>query len=380
MQSSSKSPETEQIRRSVRGAIQTKIGLTRNPLFCPSCAIKHALRRPLYASIGIVLAQLAPDSHWMGNGKPGRAVNFSIVIAPRAVMPLRSVWKGSLRFSLVSVPVEAYTAAERGDGEIHFNQLHDTCHSRIRYKKTCPIHGEVANDEIVSGYEYEKDKYVVFDPGELNKLRPEGNRTISIDTFITPDEVDPIYYDGRTYYLAPDSAAAEKPYAVLSQAMSKMKRYGMASVILHGKEELVLIRPLKGLLTMTMLHYASQVRDPSVLKDELPNATANPQELKLAQQLIEASTSKRFDFSRYEDTYSEELKKLIEAKVAGREIVAPPAASEEETPIINLMDALRKSVQQNKREASSGRASKARKSLTSQLSKPSGTARRRKTS
>jgi DNA end-binding protein Ku len=296
------------------------------------------------------------------------------------MMALRSVWKGSLRFSLVSVPVEAFTAAETGDGEIRFHQLHEKCHSRIRYKKTCPIHGEVPNDEIVSGHEYAKDKYVVFEPGELSKLRPEGDRSISIDTFVNPDEIDPIYFDGRTCYLVPDSAAAEKPYAVLCQAMTKLARYGLAAVILHGKEELVLVRPLDGLLTMTMLHYASQVRGPGVIKDELPKVSVNPREVKLAQQLIEASTDENFDFSKYEDQHTAELRNLIEAKVKGKEIVAPPAESEEEVPIINLMDALRKSVQQTKRPAMRTKASKARKTLASHLSKSAGSQRRRKTS
>ena len=294
-------------------------------------------------------------------------------------MALRSVWKGVLRFSLVSVPVEAYTAAERGNGELHFHQLHDKCHSRIRYKKICPIHGEVGNDEIVSGYEYEKVKYVIFEPGELGKLRPQGDRSISVDTFVTPDEVDSVYYDGRTYYLVPESAAAEKPYAVLCQAMSKLNRFGMASVILHGKEELVLVRPIESLLAMTMLHYASQVRSPKVLNDELPSVTVNQQELKLAQQLIEASTDNRFDFSKYEDKHTQLVRKLVEAKIAGQDVVTPPAESEEEVPIINLMDALRKSVQQTKR-STGGKAGKARKTLASHLSKSASTARRRKSS
>jgi DNA end-binding protein Ku len=295
-------------------------------------------------------------------------------------MALRSMWKGFLRFSLVSVPVEAYTAAERGDGEIHFNQLHDKCHSRIKYKKTCPVHGEVPNDEIVSGYEYAKDKYVIFEPGEIAKVRTEGDRSIAIDTFIEPSEVDPIYYDGRTYYLAPQNAAAEMPYAVLCQAMEKMNRYGVATVVLHGKEELLLVRPLDGVLTMTMLHYQSQVRAPSVLKEELPSVKVQTQELKLAQQLIEASTADEFDFSQYEDKHSEHLKKLIEAKVEGKEIVSTPSA-EEETPIINLMDALKKSVQQTKRTAAKPKAEKARKTLATRLAKPTnGEKRRRKTS
>lgn len=281
-------------------------------------------------------------------------------------MALRSLWKGALRFSLVSVPVEAFTAAEKGEGEIHFNQLHDKCHSRIRYKKTCPIHGEVPNDEIVMGYEYEKDKYVIFEPGELEKPNSDRSRSLVIDTFIPPDEIDPIYYDGRTYYLTPESQAAEQPYAVLYQAMAKMNRCGLATITLHGKEELVLLRPLDGLLTMTMLYYQSQVRKPELIREEIPQAAGparvKAQELKLAQQLIEASTDKRFDFSNYEDQRTEHLKQLIEAKIAGKEIVQPPEEAEEVS-VINLMDALRKSVKKTK-----GQAAKARGALADQLS------------
>src|SRR5262245_20648895 len=115
-------------------------------------------------------------------------------------MPLRSIWKGNIRFSLVSIPVEAFSAAEPEE-QIRLNQLHEECHSRIRYKKVCPIHGEVGNDEIVTGFEYENDKYVVVDRDEVKKAQTKGDRAIAIDTFISPDEIDPIYYEGQTYYL-----------------------------------------------------------------------------------------------------------------------------------------------------------------------------------
>jgi DNA end-binding protein Ku len=310
------------------------------------------------------------------NGGPPRIIHHEQAEGPVA---LRSAWKGVIRFSLVSVPVEAYTAAESGHGEIHFNQLHDKCHSRIRYKKTCPIHGEVSNDEIVSGYEYEKDKYVILDKDELDSSRKKGDRSITIDTFVEPDTIDPIYYDGRTYYLTPDSAGSEKPYALLCQAMAKMGRYGVANIVLHNKEELALVRPLDGVLTMTMLSYESQVRSPATVKEEIPEVKANTQEMKLAQQLIDASTADKFDFSQYTDTHTDKLRELIDAKVAGKEIVAPPEV-EEDARVINLMDALKKSVQQQKKKAPvSAKAKQARKMLASQLSRSGeGTAPRRR--
>jgi DNA end-binding protein Ku len=261
-------------------------------------------------------------------------------------MALRSIWKGNIRFSLVSVPVEAFTAAEPEE-EIRLNQLHDECHSRIRYKKTCPIHGEVTNDEIVTGFEYDKDKYVVVDRNEVEQAQIKGDRSINIETFVTPDEIDPMYYDGQTYYLVPGKGGAEKPYAVLREAMKKVKRWGMATVVLHAREHIVMIRPVDNLLTMTMLHYKSEVRSPDVLKDEVPDAKFNAQELKLAQQLIEASTDKKFDLGQFHDHSNEQLRELIESKVEGKEVVVPEQ-TEDDVPVINLMEALKKSVQKSK--------------------------------
>src|ERR1700674_5406928 len=119
-------------------------------------------------------------------------------------MAARSAWKGFLKLNLVTVPVKAFTATSSGGGEIHLNQLHSVCNSRIQYKKTCPIHGEVPSGEIVSGYEYTKGQYVVVDTDEISKLRSEDDKAITIDTFIAPTVIDPVYYTGKTYYLVPD--------------------------------------------------------------------------------------------------------------------------------------------------------------------------------
>src|SRR4051812_12798528 len=131
----------------------------------------------------------------------------------------RPSWSGSIRLSLVSVPVKGYTALEAEKARISLNQLHEECHSRIKYKKTCPVHGEVPNDEIVLGHQYGPDQYAVIDPDEVNKLRPERERAVNIDRFVSPDQIDPIYYSGQTYYLLPDGKQGPKPYAVLQKAM-----------------------------------------------------------------------------------------------------------------------------------------------------------------
>ena len=134
-------------------------------------------------------------------------------------MAARSTWKGYLKINLVSVPVKAYTANASGGGEVRLNQLHKECNSRINYKKTCPIHGEISNDQIVSGFEYSKGQYVIVDPEELDKLRTEDEKSINIQTFIAEDAVDPIYYSGKTYYLVPDGPVGQKAYSVVQQAM-----------------------------------------------------------------------------------------------------------------------------------------------------------------
>jgi DNA end-binding protein Ku len=257
-------------------------------------------------------------------------------------MAARSSWKGYLRLSLVSVPVKAYTATTTGGGEIHLNQIHADCHSRIKYQKTCPVHGEVANDAIVSGYEFAKGQFVVIDPDELDKLRSESDKAIQIDSFVAPDTLDPIYFNGRTYYLVPDGPIGQKPYVLLHQGMNDLGRYAIARVVLHGREQVVLLRPVGKLLAMTMLSYENQVVKPATFEPEVPPQEIAHAELELVETLVKAQTAKEFDFAKYKDMYTENLTRLIEAKVAGQEIVTPPA--HEETQVINLMEALKQSV------------------------------------
>jgi DNA end-binding protein Ku len=290
-------------------------------------------------------------------------------------MPARSSWKGFLKLSLVSVPVKAYTATASGGGEVRLNQLHAECHSRINYKKTCPIHGEVPNDQIVSGFEYSKGQYVIVDPEEVEKLRTPDEKAINIDAFVPPSTVDPTYFSGKSYYLIPDGPVGQKPYALLVQGMEEMKRHAVAQVVMHGRDQLVLIRPMDGLLNMAILNYDNQVTKPAAFEEEAPKAKAEPEELKLAKTLIEASSPKQFDFSKYKDHYTEKLTQLIEKKVAGEEVVAPPV--HEHAPIINLMDALKESlakVQKAEPEA----AEKPPKKMAESARKPARGAAKRK--
>lgn len=289
-------------------------------------------------------------------------------------MAARSSWKGFLKLSLVSVPVKAYTANASGSSEIRLNQLHAECHSRINYKKTCPIHGEVPSDQIVSGYEYSKGQYVVVDTDELEKLRTEDDKAVNIDTFITPDELDPVYSSGRTYYLVPDGPVAQKSYVVLQKAMVELDRYAVARVVMHGKEQVVWLRPMDGLLSMTILNYENEVAKPSAFEEEIVKPAIEADELKLAKTLIEASTSKKLDFAKYKDLYTEKLTQLVEAKVAGKEIVAAPV--HEHAQIINLMDALRQSVAKAQESAPAGSDVKPPKKMAASRKPESGAAQK----
>lgn len=267
----------------------------------------------------------------------------------------RPSWRGFLRLSLVAVPIEAYPAAAPGKGEIHLNQLHEECHSRIRYKKFCPIHGEVSNDEIVQGYEYAKDQYVVMEPGEREALRTQGERAMNIDRFVPLESIDPFYYSGRNYYLLPDGAAGEKPYRVLSQAMIDEECCALGQIVFSGREEIALIRPVDRVLTMSLLNYASQLKPLSDFSSEVSDERARADELKLARTLIQQTSSTEAGVDQYRDTYTEQFKAAIEAKVEGREVVVPEA--EEEVPVVNLMDALRNSL---KKRGARSRAEPAR--------------------
>src|SRR5262249_39125338 len=155
--------------------------------------------------------------------------------------------------------VEAFNAFPADRGEIHFHQLHASCHNRIRYQKVCPEHGDVDKSEIVSGYEYEKGKYVEIDPDELDALRSEGERTLTIHAFMPPDGLDPIYYDGRMYYLAPAGSLANEAYAVLVAAIERQERDGIGQMLWSGHDQLVRLRSRDGILIVGMLRYAEDL-------------------------------------------------------------------------------------------------------------------------
>lgn len=256
-------------------------------------------------------------------------------------MAPRSSWKAFLKLSLVSVPVRGFTASKSG-GDIRLNQLHKDCNTRVKYQKVCPEHGELASGQIVKGYEHSKGEYVIIDDDELEKLRTENDHSISIEGFIPPDAVDPVYHAGRTYYLVPDGAPGQKPYALLHRGMRENQVHALAHVVIGSREQIVLLRPIGDLLGLTVLYHHARVQSVESLGDEVGDVEVTDEELTLANTLIGASRMESFDLSSYEDRYHAKLTELIRMKVEGQEVVQ--AEDAEEPKIINLMDALKKSV------------------------------------
>lgn len=254
----------------------------------------------------------------------------------------RAIWRGMLRISLVTIPVELYPSKVKGGGDIDLTWLHKTCHSRIHYKKICPIHGEVDKDEIVSGYQYSQNKYVIIEPEELAKLRSQSDKIMTVDAFIPPAALDEIYFTDMSYFILPDGAAAEKPYEVFYEAMQQQENYGIAKIVLFKRDHVVVVRPYDHLMLATALTYAERFKKPTEFKEDVPNTRASSKELELAKTLMDVLKPKEFDFSEYKDPYRDRVMELVQAKMSGQAIEVPP--EEEEPATLNFMDALKKSL------------------------------------
>ena len=260
----------------------------------------------------------------------------------------RASWKGELRLGLVRFTVEAVNAHSKSGSDIHFHQFHAECHSRIEHEKVCPVHGEVEQGEIVLGYETSRGHYVEVDPDELDQLRTKKERALSIEKFISPEMLDPIYFDGRMYFLRPSETNDAEPYQLLRQALEDEQLYAVAQIVFSGKEQLVIVRAYGDALMMAMLNSDDEIRD--VADMHLPKAArSSAANLKAAKALVSSMEAKRFDFSRYEDRYRDQVKKLIAAKRKGKEIVAPPEEEEEEL-VIDFVEAMKKSLARNKKK------------------------------
>ncbi len=254
-------------------------------------------------------------------------------------MAARPTWKGFLKISLVNIPVRVFPATDAA-ATISFNQLHAECQTRIQQKKWCPhCQREVPNSEIVKGYEFEKGRYVVMEEDDISKVRPESTRVIDLVQFTDATAIDPIYVE-RPYYLAPDGNMANEAFAVMREGMKG--KAGIGKLALYGREYLVAVQPKENGLVMYTMRHAREIRSMDNI-EELGNVPSKvkPDEIKLAKQVIE-NFEGELNLEEYRDEYQEELQRIIDAKIAGQEVVAPV----EEAPpkVVNLMDALRQSL------------------------------------
>jgi DNA end-binding protein Ku len=254
-------------------------------------------------------------------------------------MAARATWKGFLKISLVNIPIKVFPATESA-GSISFNQLHAECQTRIKQKRWCPhCDREVPNAEIVKGYEFEKGRYVVVTDEDLDKVRTESTRVIDLAQFTDDSAVDPMYVD-RAYYLAPDGGHASDAFAVMREGMKG--KIGIGKLALYGREYLVAVKPHERGIVMYTLHHAAEIRRIDQVEELNSVATTvKPEEIKLAKQVI-ATFDGPLDLSNYKDEYRDGLQRIIDAKVAGEEVVAQPLAAVPH--VTNLMDALKKSL------------------------------------
>jgi DNA end-binding protein Ku len=255
-------------------------------------------------------------------------------------MAARATWKGYLKISLVNIPIKVFPATE-SSGSISFNQLHGECQTRIQQKKWCPhCEREVPTSEIVKGFEFEKGRYVIMGDEDIDKVRPESTRVIDLVQFSDDTALDPMYVD-RTYYLAPDGGVAADAFAVMRDGMRG--KIGIGKLALYGREYLVAVRPFERGIVMHTLHHAAEMRGiDSVEELSSVPASVKPEEMKLARQVIQ-TFEQPLNLADYKDEYRDGLQKIIDAKIAGEDVVAS-GAPEAPAKVVNLMDALRKSL------------------------------------
>jgi DNA end-binding protein Ku len=258
----------------------------------------------------------------------------------------RTMWKGAISFGLVSIPVGLYPATE--EKSLRFNQLHDKDHGRIKYQRVCSICGEeVPYEHIVKGYEYEKGQYVVMEDEDFEAVPVESSRAIDIVQFVELEDIDPIYFQ-KSYYLVPEETGV-KAYTLLRQAMSEDGRVAIAKIAFREKEHLCALRFKDEVFVLETMFWPDEIRAADFA--ELEKAPkVRPQEVQMAKSLIENLTDE-FKPQEFADEYRKGLEKVIEAKVAGEEIEHVPEP--EETKVVDLMEALKASVEQTKKTASS---------------------------
>ena len=256
----------------------------------------------------------------------------------------RASWKGYLKLSLVSCPVKLFPATSSSAGKISFNMLHKDTLNRVQQKYHDPELGEIDRADLVKGYQFEKDRYVVVTNEELDEIEIESSKTVDIDGFVSESEIDPIYLD-TTYYLAPDGPIAEETFGVILEAMRQEKKVAIARIVLSGRERLVAVEPITDGFRLITLRSAKEIREPSSALDPLKVKYSDDM-LKMAEQIIRQKET-TFDPAAFEDRYEEALLALVKSKISGGQPVI--AKAPERGNVVNLMDALKRSIEEERR-------------------------------
>jgi DNA end-binding protein Ku len=255
-----------------------------------------------------------------------------------------SAWKGFINFGLVSIPVRLYPAARKQPIRLH--QIHAKCHTRLRRPLFCPTCNRIVErSEVVKGYEYEKNQYVLVEPDEVSNIAPASSKSMEIMEFVALKDVDPLYFD-TSYFVAPEESG-QKAYRLLLEGMEETGRAAIAKLTMHEREYLVMLRPRPKSLALHTMYFENEIRYASEYTDS-GSAKLKAQEISLAKQLIE-SLEAPFEPAKYRDEYQERLSKLLEAKRDGKEIA--PEAKPRLAPVVDMMEALKKSLAARSKKA-----------------------------
>lgn len=267
----------------------------------------------------------------------------------------RAYWKGYLKLSLVSCPVKLYSATASAASRVSFNMIHKETRNRVMMKYHDPELGEVDRGDLVKGYQFEKDKYVIVTPEELNEIQIESSKTIDIDGFVDAGAIDPIYLDSP-YFMAPDGPVAEETYAVILEAMKQAGKVAIARIVLSGRERLVAIQPKQEGFVLTTIRAGKEIKSAADVFEDL-DVKLSDDMLAMARQIIEQK-SMEFDPRAFEDRYEQAVLTLVKSKIAGGEPVITKAP--ERGNVINLMDALKRSIEEERRPPAPSRAEPAK--------------------
>jgi DNA end-binding protein Ku len=297
----------------------------------------------------------------------------SVLTASKEEKTMRSIWKGHIRFLLVAIPVRIYNAIETSE-KIQFNQLHREDFGPIGYDKKCKKCGlVVSNDQITKGYQYEPDHYAIVEPEDIAKIKIKTTKAVDIIGFVDADEIPSTFYDSP-YYAGPDGPVAEKPYALLREVMRQTGKVGVGKVVLRDREDLVAVFPHENGLVLQKLHYPHEIRSIEEVPDVERTTNLNKNELKLATTLVEQMVTTLGEIDTT-DQYHEALKQLIESKIKGKKVVE--FGEVEELPRLDIMSALKKSLQQSNRKPMVKASSTAKKKPQITLVKSKATKKRK---